>query len=174
MASLENGPQRVGTEPLIALASSYLVERGRRHADLLSTVIAGSSTCLRVCSVASYNTMYNRNARATAILLLLLVVGYVLPAICVPVLAASTAAGHGPHMPCDCHRDKHTPIPTQNCCYTTHQLPAAIQVACPHGPSFSVTYHRSNVSSLGNSRAGCTAIAKGSEFSPPAVSVLRI
>ena len=126
--------------------------------------------------MASYDTMPNRNPRATTILLLLLVVGYVLPGLCVPVPPTSMTAQHGPDMPCgSCHgHDKHTRIPTHNCCYATPQAPAATQAVCPQGPSLSVTNRRLSVSDSAHPRAGFGAIAEASEFSPPPVSVLRI
>jgi len=115
-----------------------------------------------------------RNSRLAAIIALLLLGAYVLPALCPPLPVAGMAAHQRCHAPLGCH-GHHRPAPGSkpSCCHTGHEIPVAVQAAPTPTPS-DVVLARISISQKVNFCDGLVSEADRVEFSPSPPAVLRI
>jgi len=110
-------------------------------------------------------------SRLLATVALLLVVGYALPAFCMPTPAITAQAA--PPMPCGgCHgHHQHVPVPAHNCC-AAHHAPAALQTLTSIAP-LNVVAHRQSAELQSDTHSVMTVSTGHAEFSPPPPAVLR-
>src|ERR1700678_423998 len=113
-------------------------------------------------------------ARSIAALVILVMVGCALPAFAVALPLPSATAKHMPTMPCCPGQSHHAPAPPKNCCYASHSLPAALQVASTSVPSLVYVARAVTIDNRGRHSHTANIVLDRPSVSSPPITVLRI
>jgi hypothetical protein len=113
-----------------------------------------------------------RNSRLVAIVAVILMLGFALPTLCFALVAGDITAGDST-MPGGCHgQHRPMPMPSHSCCYASHQVPQAVQIAPT--PVQNEVVELIDVPAAGESHRAAIVPHKVPDSSPPVPSILRI
>ena len=115
-----------------------------------------------------------RSSRSVAILAVALMLGFMLPMLCLAVVATDVTAAGGETMPGGCH-GQHSPMqmPSHSCCYASHQVPQAVPIALALVPQCDVL-ELIDAAATSGLRMYVALAPEPLDSSPPSSAVLRI